>query len=330
MSSVSFSEISEGSVLSIPEGVEKLSIKKAAMAYASSGWYVLPVSPGSKNPGSYVGRGWHLQSTKNSAEIETMFGDRDLGIALHVGKSGALVVDVDRPDELPNFLEKELQNSEVPFQSTRLIGDSRRGHYFFKLPIGLNFGNSTGGLTGNWGDVRGNNGVVIVAPSVHASGGHYSWKRTGKLPKIPDVIAGNLCSLDARTVEAASIKEVADFIQECKSAKYPELLARRMNRLISQFGAGVSRHTLFLNHIITILKDSKVEFYDAEQALNWTHRMFNAVKHPSEQSFREYEGMVCWGVAQVNVMSTDELSMHAFLSAPHLDSLIIEWVKKHV
>jgi hypothetical protein len=57
--------------------------------------------------------------------------------------------------------------------------------------------------------------------------------------------------------------------------------------------------------------------------------MFNAVKHPSEQSSNEFEGMVCWAVAQICAMSTDELSMHAFLAAPHLDDSIIEWVKNH-
>ena len=329
MSSISYSEMVEGPNLVIPDGVEKLSLKRAALEYAKSGWYVLPVTPGSKNPGSYVGKGWPTKSTRNPEEIESMFGNHDLSIALHVGKSGALVIDVDRPEELPRFLEHELNNPKVPFQSTRMIGDKRRGHFFFKLPTGLNFGNGTGGLTGNWGDVRGNNGVVIVAPSTHASGGHYSWKRSGALPVLPASLSEKLCAVGAGAAEAASLQAVAEFIENCATAKYPELLSSRMAKLTINFGTTTSRHTLFLNHLLTILKDSKVEFYAAGQALNWTQEMFNAVKHPSEQTPNEFEGMVCWAVAQIEAMPTDELAMHAFLAAPHLDESIIEWVKKH-
>jgi Bifunctional DNA primase/polymerase, N-terminal len=85
------------------------------------------------------------------------------------------VIDVDRPDKLPDVLERHLD--AAPFQSTRpdIPG---RGHYVFAMPPGRTLGNGTGRLSKGWGEVRGLNGVIKVFPSSHSDGGQYRWERT--------------------------------------------------------------------------------------------------------------------------------------------------------
>ena len=61
---------------------------------------------------------------------------------------------------------------------TRKTGD--RGHYLYLMPERHQFGNSAGAFV-RWGQVRGHNGVIILAPTPHpdaaTKGGRYHWKR---------------------------------------------------------------------------------------------------------------------------------------------------------
>ena len=68
----------------------------AALAYAAAGIYVLPVARGSKNPGSVVGKNWHTKSSRDPQQIAAWFAGADHGIALHCGRSGLVVFDVDK------------------------------------------------------------------------------------------------------------------------------------------------------------------------------------------------------------------------------------------
>lgn len=315
--------------LSIPSGVEKLSVVNAAKAYAECGWFVLPVASNSKNPGSYVGKGWPEKSTRDPAQIDAMFSDRDLSIALHIGKSGALVIDVDDPSELPDQLNDELQKSNVPFQATRMSGDRRRGHYFFSIPSSAVYGNGVGSLGDNWGDVRGNNGVVIAAPSTHASGGLYSWKRTGVLPELPALIARNLNPSRDGNLPASSNQEISDFMGKHTGNLHPNLLAWRIHKLRKDLKVASSRHTAFLTFVITILKDSKLDFYDVTNALNQAHSIFNFTKPIEEQTSNEFNGIVAWALAQVEAMTLDQLALHGFLTAPELDEQILDWIARN-
>jgi Bifunctional DNA primase/polymerase, N-terminal len=161
-------------VLSIPNLDDDVDNLTAALAYAEAGWYVLPVLLGTKNPGSIVGKRWHDKSSRDRQQIAAWFAGTDHGIALHCGRSGVIVFDVDQPDKLPDILRKHLRRA--PFQLTRpdLPG---RGHYVFLMPRGRRIGNGTGRLGGAWGEIRGTNGVIMAQPSHHPDGGHYKWVR---------------------------------------------------------------------------------------------------------------------------------------------------------
>src|SRR5690625_3149482 len=87
--------------LSIPDLPPDVDGLTAALAYAECGWYVLPIKQGSKHPGSVVGFAWHTHSTRDPEQIAAWWAGADHGVALHAGRSGAVVLDVDHPDQLP-------------------------------------------------------------------------------------------------------------------------------------------------------------------------------------------------------------------------------------
>ena len=63
----------------------------AAVSYAEAGWYVLPVDPVTKHPGSRVHDGWPQKSSRDPAQITAWFaGAPNDALALHCGRSGAV------------------------------------------------------------------------------------------------------------------------------------------------------------------------------------------------------------------------------------------------
>lgn len=158
------------SIPRLPDDVDNLG---AGLLYAACGWYVLPVLRGSKKPGSVVGSGWQHKSSRDPKVIAAWFAGTDHDIALHCGRSGAIVFDVDHPELVPDVLRRHLLSA--PFQSTR-PDEPRRGHYVFLQPPGRTIGNSNGRLGKAWGEVRGCNGVIIAQPSHHKDGGRYRWE----------------------------------------------------------------------------------------------------------------------------------------------------------
>ena len=64
----------------------------AALAYAAAGWYVLPVRRGTERS-----KKWHAKSSRHPKQITAWFAGTDHDIALHCGRSGAVVFDADTP-----------------------------------------------------------------------------------------------------------------------------------------------------------------------------------------------------------------------------------------
>jgi hypothetical protein len=224
----------------------------AALAYAAAGWYVLPVKHGTKHPGTVVGKHWQDKSSRNPKRIAAWFAGTNHDIALHCGRSGAIVFDLDKTGKVPALLAKHL--SSAPYQSTR-ADDPGRGHYIFLMPPGRTLGNKTGRLGKSWGEIRGNNGVIIVEPSQHRDGGHYHWERTGPVPMLPDEIAELLP--DANPAEdAASDEQVAAFLAEHTEATRPGLINGWIKALHNHLETG-SRHDGALSVTTGALKESR-------------------------------------------------------------------------
>jgi Bifunctional DNA primase/polymerase, N-terminal len=287
----------------------------AALAYAAAGWYVLPVRRGTKDPGSVVGKKWHAKSSRHPKQITAWFAGTDQDIALHCGRSGAVVFDADAPDKLPDVLRRHLV--AAPFQSTR-PDVAGRGHYVFTQPSRRTLGNSTGRLGGGWGEIRGHNGVIIVAPSHHADGGRYQWESTGAVPVLPAEIAAQLD--DASPAEdAVTDGAVAAFIADHRRSTRPAILHGWTSALHRHFKAGDSRHTSTVSVVTGAMKEARAGFFAAQEAIDALQPMFiDAVAQPPTSSRQgeprtgataesEWAGILAWAVGQAKGADLDDV-----------------------
>jgi hypothetical protein len=305
--------------LAVPQLGDDVDTLTAVLLYAGAGWYVLPVLRGTKKPGSIVGQCWQDKSSRDPKQITAWFAGTDHGIALHCGRSGAVVFDVDNPGRLPDILREHL--GAAPYQSTR-ADVTGRGHYIFAQPPTRTIGNSTGRLGGAWGEVRGLNGVIAVEPTVHPDGGHYRWQRTGVVPALPDELGDQLD--DASPADDAAPDEViAAFIAKHRQSSRPQILAGLTSWLRGQINDGASRHQSTLTALVGTMKEAAAGFYPAQVALDEIKPMFiEAVAQPPASRRQnparngaiaesEFQGILAWSVGQALSADLDAVRARA-------------------
>ena len=290
----------------IPEDADNLT---AAMAYTDAGLYVLPVDLNvgdGKNPGSVVGDGWPAKSSQDPKQITAWFAGTDYGIALHAGRSGAVILDVDEPDNVPDEVALVME-SGGPYQSTR-DNQPGRGHYLLANTTGRRIGNSLGKLARDkkWGEVRGANGVIIVAPSKHPSGGCYRWQRTGPLPAMPDYLDEALP--DSTTPEdTASDEQVEAFLDAHTTGTRTEALAGLVNTLEGKLARGASCHMSTLGVVTDAMAEAAAGLYPARAAKEQLAAVYKATattgtstgrKLTDKDAHHEFAGIVAWAVGQ--------------------------------
>lgn len=297
----------------VDSGVDTLA---AALAYAKAGWYIVPVKHGSKHPGSVVGFGWNDKSSRDPEVIIGWYAGTDHGIALHAGRSGAVVFDVDTPDKLPAVLTEQFAATRPPMQATRR-GNDQRGHYLFTQPPGRTLGNGTGRLGGEWGEIRGANGVIIVAPSAHESAdGEYRWVSVGPLPVLPDVIGEQLH--DASPAEdACTDLDIAAFLARHTGNARPELVEAWVATYRRKVTAGESRHDRAVSVLAGMLKEAAAGYFPASSAAAALRTEFLAAvaKPPTgrqgtaragQQAADEWSGILAWAVGQARAADPAE------------------------
>jgi hypothetical protein len=332
MASLSWNQVVDSTYpsLSIPSFREGMSVLDCALEYARSGWFVLPIRMNTKHAGSFLGKGWPNKSSQDPKVISDWFQDKSLGLALHIGRSGGIVLDVDYPDVFPERFKNLLADPKIPFQSTQCDGDPYRGHYFFSLPKYFRFGNSVGNLGKGWGDVRGENGIVVVYPSLHSRpDGKYQWVRNGKLPPLPQEIADRLPRLRGKSPLTLTSLDMDVFINENTSNDYQDLLSARIRKMSENIPVSGGRHTHFQTYLCLILKDVKCGFYPARLALDAVEETFDFYKPKEEQSPNEFGGMSVWAASKADEMSLGERALHVYRVAPHLSPEVAKWVQRH-
>ena len=290
----------------------------AAFRYAAAGWYCLPVrADAGKNPGSVVGKGWQHQSSRDPQQLAAWFAGTDYLLALHVGRSGAVVFDVDHPDELPDILAAHLFGRTAPPHQSSRPDQPGRGHYVFAQPPGRMIGNSTGGLGKGWGEVRGKNGVIIVAPSRHArdvDGARYEWLQTGEVPSLPDELAELLPDAGEST-DAATDEEVRQFIATHTAAHRPGKLQGPLNRFAADLAAGGSRHESLVPIACWAMREVVAGDYTAAAAVAQLQAVFVAamatartaadrVLDPATAT-AEADGVLAWAIAQAQMVALE-------------------------
>lgn len=213
----------------------------AALAYAAAGWFVVPVRAGTKSPGSVVGGSWNELSSRDPRELAAWFAGTDHGLALHAGRSGAVVFDADDPDIAPAGYAAVLAKMDAvgaPFQSTDRTGTRR--HYLFRMPPGMTVGNGESNLpTGRRGgiNVRGLNGVIVVSPTVHSKDdGLYAWQRIGALP-FPDAeLTGWLSAEGGGSAPAVDVQEQRRLLASLPSGPACAMVRAAMDRTVWAVG----------------------------------------------------------------------------------------------
>ena len=333
--------------MALPD-VVGLSLGEAALVYAETGWYVLPVKPGSKSPGSVVGANWHEKSSRDPDQIRVWWSDNpDYGIAVHCGRSGAGAFDLDineleqiARDGRPDIAEA-LQSAGA-IQATRREGD--RGHYIFLMPEGVQFGNSAGAFM-HWGQFRGKNGVIIVAPTTHpdaeSKGGHYHWTKVGAVGPMPDVLRECL-SRAAEIADPLTDDEFDAFLDThpgegcgrdgCRNRVNGPV--ELFNSQIAQGGA-VSRHDEMVKATPWAFSEAMAGCYSAREAFETLHSAFVAEFDPETERARvaqlgdEFMRIAKWAAAQAdperahrNDVGPTDAELEAFWTArPELEYL---------
>lgn len=318
--------------LSVPSGTEAMPVKAAALEWALSGFFVLPIDPKTKHAGSVVGVGWPEKSSRNPEQIERWFRDGSTsGIALHIGKSGAIAFDVDDPAQLPHRLREWVMLENVPFQSTRKQ-EAMRGHYLFANPQGSNYGNSKGGLRGGWGEVRGRNGIIVVSPTLHSKfdeGGQYMWKRTGAVPLLPLALQRLLPEAKYLSVQAVDMAEADSFFSRYTSDDCRQLLEVRLADGKAFFSRG-SRHDACRNLLLICMKDARAGLYDAKTSVESIATLFVSVKPQDEWSSpREFIEMTLWAIAQVLQITDEEICVHRESQLSINSPQVQDWIRNN-
>jgi putative DNA primase/helicase len=298
--------------LSVPDIEPDADNLAAALAWAKAGWHVLPVSRGTKNPGSVavVGKRWQHKSSRDPKVIGAWFAGTDHDIAVHCGRSGAVVLDVDHPELVPEHWRKHLDTA--PYQSTR-PDTPRRGHYIYAMPPDRSIGNPN--FPG--GEVRGLNGVIIVANSSHKDGGEYRLVRAGLVPVLPDEIADQLPD-SSPGEDAATDTQVAAFLAEHTRADLPHALAGPITRLRMSIHDEQSRHASTVSALVWAMEESAAGCYRADVAQAAIKDVFlTAIARQRKPDDRvldraraksEWRGMLAWAVGQANAKTAVQLA----------------------
>lgn len=297
-------------MLAIPD-VFGLSLKDAALAYAEAGWFVFPLAPGTKDqPVVKFG----TESSCDPEQIREWWGENpDYGIGLHVGRSGAVVFDLDRSsfDDLPPDMAEALRAGMR--QSSRQ-GEGDRGHYVFANG-GTQFSNKAKAF-GPYGEVRGNNGFIVAAPTPHAKadeGGGYLWTDTGCVPELPallrELLEHKMQHAPDDEAPALTDAELSAFLEapDHNLQNRPGRIVGPRNWFRTQVEAGVSIHVSIVDALCWAMRevragaysviDAMAEFQtDFHEAFTWPGRRAGDRNRPGSN---EFMAALAWAAAQV-------------------------------
>ncbi|MCM3637736.1 bifunctional DNA primase/polymerase [Sporosarcina luteola] len=163
-------------------------MKKAALGYAKLlNWHVFPVhsirngkctcgKPNCNSPGKHPATINGLKdATADPQTVNLLWNDFEgANIGIRTGKeSGIFVLDVDvhKVDGRATLEELTAIHGPLP-ETVQAITGSGGDHYIFRYREGV--GNKTNFAPGL--DIRGDNGYIVAAPSLHASGKRYDWE----------------------------------------------------------------------------------------------------------------------------------------------------------
>ena len=138
-------------------------ILDAALALINNGRFVFPVDR-HKKP---LIKDWPNLASHDDNQIRQWFAKNNPpNIAVITGyKSGFFCLDVDGDIGRQNLMQLEARYNESILKTCALQTPSHGWHYYFQMPEHIDIKNSVGKIAEHL-DIRGNNGYVLVAPSM--------------------------------------------------------------------------------------------------------------------------------------------------------------------
>ena len=161
--------------------INEISLERAALAYASMGWPVLPLTPKNKTPLGKLVRSGLKEATTDIATIRTwweMYPNANIGL-----RTGDVfdVLDLDGEDAI-----KSLAGIATGYKHPGPVSATGKGFHLLFQPTGAR--NAAARLPGI--DFRGQSGYIVAPPSIHPNGHQYLWRKDGDLPPPTDWLDG--------------------------------------------------------------------------------------------------------------------------------------------
>jgi hypothetical protein len=147
-----------------------------ALWYAANGWRVVPIPTGYKYPKGIAE--WETKATTDPERIRRYYAANPThGVGIATGPaSGLFVIDIDPRDGGDDSLVAlEARYGRLPDTVEAITGGNGR-HIYLRWPETGEIHNSASGVLGVGIDVRGINGQVLAAPTIHPTTGQaYQW-----------------------------------------------------------------------------------------------------------------------------------------------------------
>lgn len=295
--------------------VEGLSNAEAAPAYAKSGIPVVPVPPGTKNPGGYLGRGWPQRATTDLDTVRDWWRRWPAaGIATHVGGGQLLVIDIDTPENVPEWMWSLLE--PAVFLPTTSTPGSRRGHYVYRQRPGDQFGNGLGKLKQpkgkNWGEIRGYGGGLVLAPTLHPradEGGAYTAVDEQAIAFVPGQLAAMLNAVtdrgEFRVVTADELDTNAKaFLAVYADEREPYALGPILRNFDPTPGG---RHASMWEAMCWAMREAKAGRFSAQKAVDELRQRWEAAIDGEARDGNEFHRMVRDAIPLADEESAEEL-----------------------
>jgi hypothetical protein len=214
-------------------------LSRAAHWHADHGLAVFPLRPGRKIPAV---EDWEHVATTDHLTIARTWRRAPYNIGVATGRSGLLVVDLDRPKDLTDTVPEPWRNrgatsgadvlglvaadagQQVPVTYTVTTASSGL-HLYFRQPDGHALGNTAGRI--GWKiDTRGHGGYVVGAGSIIGQGSYLATDTTAPQP-LPDWITNALTTTPrtATTPTDQAIKDPSLYALAALTGELDKLLA---------------------------------------------------------------------------------------------------------
>lgn len=144
-----------------------------AKAYVQLGWYVFPIAERGKRP--ITENGFKDASIDENVIAAWWHRHPNANIGIDCGRSNIAVIDIDGVEALErwNKVAEKIQQRRVLISDT---GSGTGWHLIYRQPDDVKIKNTASKIAEGI-DTRGDGGYIIVAPSIHPSGGMYRWHK---------------------------------------------------------------------------------------------------------------------------------------------------------